>query len=156
MTALATQLDTLRRWVATPGTFATAFPDATDADLIGLLADGFAEAQLDGQFKGYSVDTAGEVTTPDGADMAPGDLALVSLYAAIRLVRAQLLNRVTHRRYVGAGGVTFEEDYSVNMLRDVLAGLLAQKERVLEAIAGGELGSAGFYMADQYAIRAWA
>ena len=150
-TDLADSTEALQRVVARPGTFATLFPETTPAGLVGVLSDGFAEAQLDGLLTKFTVDEDGLVD----ADLTGAQVALVLLYAGARLVRSELFNRATHKRYVGAGGVTFEEDQATNILRDIMKSLNDQKERVRNYILDNDGIAAGneFAMMDQYVVR---
>jgi hypothetical protein len=70
-------VESLKRVVATPGTFDTLFPDTTDQDLVGTLLDGIAQAQLDGLLASYTYDDTGTVTP----DLSAPQSALVILYA---------------------------------------------------------------------------
>lgn len=149
MTDLADSVDGLKRIMARPGTFASLFPETTDDDLADTMVDGLAHAQLDGLLNDYIYDdVAGEV----GPDLTPAQIALVTMYAGATLLRAELLNRKTHRRYEASGAV-FEEDQATNILRDLLKGLEGRINAII-AVASDVGAGAAFYMADAYFIRA--
>lgn len=148
MSDLVDSTDSLRRVLARPGTFSTLFPETTQDDLVGVLLDGLAEVQLDGMLTEFSFDDTGTVTP----DLTAPQSALVILYAGVRLIRSELLNRAQHKRYVGAGGVTFEEDQATNVLRDIMKTLNDQKERIREIASRDYVGAFG--MVDQYFVRA--
>jgi hypothetical protein len=139
-------VESLKRVVATPGTFDTLFPDTTDQDLVGTLLDGIAQAQLDGLLASYTYDDTGTVTP----DLSAPQSALVILYAGAILIRAQLLNLKTHIHYA-SGTAVFEQDMSTNVLRDLLKDLQARIANVV-AIGSDSGAGAAFYMADQYVM----
>ena len=141
--------DSLRGLVARPGTFEALFPETSADHLTALLLDALAEVQLEGLLLNVDHDGDGmlepEITSAQGA--------LITLYAGSRLLRAELLNRVMHRRYE-AGTAVFEEDYNVTLYSAILKDLQAQKDR-LTADQVGEAAVYGvFEMADQYVHRA--
>ncbi len=138
----------LRNLLARPGTFETLFPETTEDGLLQLLLDGLAEAQREGIMKDVDYDDGGmlepEITKAQGS--------LIVLYAGIRMIRAELLNRVTHRRYE-AGTAVFEEDYNATLYRDILAALKAQKDKIVDDLVDGGDVFGAFQMADQYLAR---
>lgn len=147
MTDLADSVDSLKRVIARPGTFASLFPETTDTDLAAVLVDGLANAQLDGLLTTHTSDEDGLVAP----DLTAAQVALIVMYAAAILIRAELFNRKTHRRYE-ASGATFEEDQATNILRDLLKGLEGRIKAIVELAADSGAGAA-FYMADAYYIR---
>lgn len=149
MDELAEAVDSLRYLVARPGTFSDFYPETTEDMLIAVLVDGMAEAHLEGLLLDNDVDADGILDPP----LTNGQGALVTLFAAVRFLRAELINRNTSVTYE-AGSAHYETTQATNILRDILKGLLAQKERVIEAGASSGAGSA-FYMADQYLARVW-
>lgn len=146
---LSDSLDSLRYLVARPGTFATFYPETTDDMLLQVLIDGMAEAQLEGLLLTYQSDEDG-ILTPE---LSSGQVALVVLFGAIRFLRAELINRNTSVIYQ-AGTARYETTQATNILRDILKGLIDQKNSVISVGASSGAGAA-FYMADQYLSRAW-
>lgn len=152
MSDLTTLANSLRRAVATPGTFARTYPNTTDADLIGALADGVAEAQLDGFFMGNRSKT---LNITDGTvipDLTPPEGALVVIYAAANFVQAQLLNFKNRQHYAARG-----TEYEVEQSASILTALLKQfNERKAALLAKAQAAGAGaaFLMADGYFLAA--
>lgn len=147
MTDLATLIPALKRGLAVPGTFGDLFPDTLDADLLGVLADAMAEAQLDGLLQGYTWTDAGVL---DG-DLTRAEQAAVVIYAECRVLVSEIRNRKTHRRYE-AGPAVFEEDQSANTLVELLKEMTARKREIkLEASTNGV--ESAFAMADMYLLR---
>lgn len=149
MEELAEAVDSLRYLVARPGTFSDFYPETTEDMLIAVLVDGMAEAHLEGLLLDNDVDADG-ILTPA---LSSGQGALVVLFAAVRFLRSELINRYTQVVYE-AGSAHYETTQATNILRDILKGLLAQKDRVTQAGASSGAGSA-FLMADQYLHRVW-
>jgi hypothetical protein len=150
MTDLADSVEALKRYVAVPGTFADTFTETTDEDLAGSLLDGFAECQLDGFFVRPPI-----VATDDGVitpDLARGQVALVVLYAATRIIHTQLLNLKSKIKYE-AKGLIYETEQSSNVLTQILKDLQARKALIIQrqTLAGA---SAAFTMADGYFVKA--
>jgi hypothetical protein len=137
-------VDSLRGMLARPGTFAALFPETNDDGLIQLLRDGLAEANMEQLLVGYTSDANGIVRPP----MAPGAVAMVVLFAGVRLVRSEILNRVTSTKYV-AGPVSAEQSYSTNILRDVAKALETQKTTLINLYRSSSAG-VDFYMADAF------
>lgn len=143
--------DVLRREITPPGT--TLFAAVTDAELTSYLADAFWEARLDGLLDSWSSDEDGLVTSESsgGADLPRDRVALIVLYAGIRMLRNHLMNVGTHFRAV-AGPVEFETKNSANLLTDMLAQLKETKHRLLDK--EGELwGNTSVYVTDGYSVR---
>ncbi len=148
-TDLALFTQSLRNVVARPGTYADLFPETTDDLLIQVLADGLAECHLEATLLGYEADDNALVRPP----LASGQIALVVLYAGLRLLRSELVNRVTSTKYV-AGPVSAETTYATNVLRDIMKALQAQKDRVTILLSTNTAATA-FSMADSYAANNW-
>lgn len=149
MSQLLDSVPALKRAVATPGTFDTAFPDATDQELAALLGDAMAEAQLDGFMADYELDVDLLEVTPD---LPQPLVALLLIYAGYRLLVNEIRNRKTHVRYE-AGPTVFEEDQTASMLNELLRQLNDRKKDLLEqARLGAHDG--GVYVADMYLHRA--
>lgn len=117
MTALADLVEPLKRELAVPGQFASIFPGTQDGDLTASLADGFAEAQLQGFFGTLTLVNGTE--TSDELSAAGG--ALVILFTGMRIIRAQLRSTLTMEKYDAKTGTGFEIQRSANLLRDELA-----------------------------------
>lgn len=151
MTDAADFVDSLKRSVATAGTFAAEFPNTTDDDLIGVFLDGLAEAQLDGFFirpdvTTYTVDG---VLTPN---ITNAQAALIIIYAQCRMIRAELLNRINKTTYK-AGPVEAIQEQSSTILTTILKEAEDRKLAIIKRslVIGA---SAAFTMADAYFIKA--
>lgn len=147
-TDLGDYVDSLRAVLARPGTFSDLFPETTDDGLIQLLRDGLAEANMEQLLTGYVSDINGIVRP----EMPPGGVAMVVLFAGVRLVRSEILNRITSTKYT-AGPVSAEQSYSTNILRDVAKALEAQKTVLINLYRASSAG-ASFYMTDSYIANA--
>lgn len=145
-------IDSLRYMVARPGMFATLYPETTDDMILQVLLDGMAEAQMMGLLLQNTYTEDGFVSP----SLAPGQVALVTLFAGVRFMRAELLNRNTSVVYE-AGSAHYETTQATNILRDILKALETQKGTITAQLATGGTAFAGtaFYMADQYLARVW-
>lgn len=141
-------VDALKRVVAPPGRFAELYPAATDDELAFSILDALGEVQLDGLLMRYNSDVNAMTIVPD-ITQAQG--AMLVLYAAVRFVRAELLNRPQETRYE-APGVVYDVTYGA-VLRDVLADLTAKKKEVFQRLSLDAVEGA-FYMADMYVMKA--
>ncbi len=136
-------VDVLKREVNPPGQ--SVFAAATDDDWIGYLADAFWEARLDGFLEHYVCDEDG-VVTPVGAgsDELPRQfVALIVLYAGVRILRNRILNTNTVFR-AKAGATEFERQNSATMLAEMLKQLSAAKAKVIAQIENGVTPSYSF------------
>ncbi|MGZ4745722.1 MAG: hypothetical protein ACXVYY_01430 [Oryzihumus sp.] len=115
MSDLALLVPSLKREVATPGTFATLFPDTLDSDLLGSLKDAFWTARLDGWFPDVSIDDLG-LTTPD---LNRDGQQLIVVYAASAIIRTQLRNIASRRTYK-VGALEVQTEYASNVLSQQL------------------------------------
>ncbi len=152
MSDLSEQVESLKRVVAAPGGFAAIFPDTNDDGLLGLLFDGFSEAQLDGFFVGsnpYDLDINTGQVTPN---LDNAQSYLVVLYAGARLVQARLLN-LKNRVHYQSGNAVYETEQSASVLSALLKTFLERKAAILLRAQTLGYGSA-FYMVDQYFTRA--
>lgn len=128
---LADYVDSLRREVTPLGT--TLFSTVTDDQLIAYMQDAFWEAKLDGFIENY-IEEDGEIShVSGGPEMDRKYVALVVLYAGIRVLRNKILNTNTGFR-AKAGPVEFEQQNSATMLVEMLKQLRATKDRVLEEL----------------------
>lgn len=135
----------LQRAVAPPGEFKTLFPNSTDDALAGTLADGIAEAQLDGFLSTVNLDVDSNATD---LDLTPAQQALVVLYARARIVTARLANLKSRTRYK-AGPVEAETEQAASVLVAILKDTSDRKKALLDtARYGGAARS--FTMVDLY------
>jgi hypothetical protein len=143
---LSDYVDTVRREVAPPGS--TTFATVSDNVFVGYLADAFWEVKLDGFIEPFVCDPSGIVisqdnaqatdpqsgftVTPyvDGVDMPRDQVALVCLYAGIKIIRNRLMEQTTRVR-AKAGSVEFESDFSANLLIEMLKELQSVRQRLL-------------------------
>lgn len=140
--SLADYVESLKREVQPPGS--NLFAGATDADWVGYLADAFWEARLDGLLAGYVVeydagDDDGDIVPADGDGTAPDldgrGMALVILYAGIKVLRNRILNMASGGIRAKAGPVEYEQNQAAaTVLSEMLKQLRATKDRILEAI----------------------
>lgn len=138
----------LQRAVAPPGEFKTYFPSTTDDDLAGTLADGLAEAQLDGFLRNVTLDAAAFQTD---VDLNSGQQALVVLYARARIIVARLANIKSRTRYK-AGNVEAEVEQAASVLVELLKEMSLRKKQILEDARAGNVADA-FLMVDMYVAK---
>lgn len=124
MSDLANLIEPLKRELAVPGDFETVFPNTGDDGLLDSLADGFAEAQLDGYFGDYTLDLETYLTTPDTS--AAGG-ALIVLYSGMRIIRAQMRALNVSEKYQ-AGSTAYEISRSSMLLREELQYLIKRRD----------------------------
>lgn len=127
---LTDYVDSLRREVSPPG--ADAFASVPDTVFAGYLADAFWEVRLDGFVEPFVADADGIVTPTSsaGPDIGREDIALVILYAGIKIIRNRLLSTNT-RLSARAGSVEFTTENSANLLVEMLKELTNVKNRLL-------------------------
>lgn len=127
---LADYVPVLRREVSPPGS--TLFATVADPTMEGYLSDAFWEARLDGFLCGYSCSPTGVVTPldPNGPDLPREQIALVVLYAGLKILRNQLINQ-TSRFSAKAGPVSFETENSANLMTEMAKQLSAIRDRLL-------------------------
>lgn len=142
-TDLADLIEPLKRELAVPGTFDTAYPDTDDDALFGALADGFGEAKLDGFFSDTTLDLVEGTVDPEISD---GGGALIVIYSAMRILRAQMRSVSTSSRYK-AGNVEYETNISVNVMVNELKALVDRKNQL---IAAGRSANSTVYVTDVY------
>lgn len=132
-------IDSLKREVTPLGS--SVFDAVDSAVWLGYLTDAFWEAKLDGFMVGYVADEDGEITNESGgADLPRQYIALVVLYAGIRVLRNRILNMNTGFR-AKAGPVEFEQQNSATMLAEMLKQLRATKDRIIDELDSGEVTS---------------
>jgi hypothetical protein len=116
----------------------TLFGGVADDEWLGYLTDAFWEAKLDGFLTGYVADEDGIVThEASGPDLDRRYIALVVLYAGIKVLRNRILNMNTGFR-AKAGPVEFEQQNSATMLAEMLKQLRTTKDRILEELEEAE------------------
>lgn len=145
-------VDALKREVQPPGV--DLFSGVTNDMWIGYLSDAFWEARLDGFLEHYSTQEtesgAVEVVHIDGGvDLPRQMMALVILYAGIKVLRNRILNTNTSFR-AKAGPVEFEQQNSATMLAEMLKQLKAMKDRIIEGL---EDDATGVIMLDAFSAR---
>lgn len=150
MSNLAVLTSGLKRELAVPGEFDTAFPNTEDSDLLGTLGDAFAQAQLDGYFGAQVLDTTTYDVTPD-LSAAAG--ALIGVYAAETILLSKIRFAATRTVYKAAG-VEYEKDMAASVLVQELKMLQARKDRILaQALRLARAAGGGFAMDDAYLQR---
>ena len=143
-------VDSLRREITPLGS--DLFSSVNDAELTGYLSDAFWEARLDGFMANFVADEDGVVTptTTGAADLDRRYVALVVLYAGIKVLRNRILNMNTSFR-AKAGPVEFEQQNSATMLAEMLKQLRATKDRILEELDEAEMTSVMYL--DAFSVR---
>ena len=148
MTQMDDMVPMFKREVAPPGQYDTLYPNSTDAEIKGFLADGFAEAQLEGFFGEVVLDMATEDFVPDLSQ--PG-MMLVVIYAGMRTLRSQLMNANSNTRYK-AGPTEYEvSGPSASVLTELIKGARARRDMLLEQARRGA-GPTDYFL-DYYALR---
>lgn len=129
MTDLEDLVPGLKREVAVPGAFSRVFRETADSELVGSLMDAFANAKLDGFFPGHELDVDAETITPN---LSTAGQALVRLYAAERIMVAQLANLKSRTLYE-AGPVKYETEQAASVLAGILKLIADRKRHVMES-----------------------
>lgn len=152
-------VDALKREIQPPGS--DLFAGVTDNDWVGYLGDAFWEARLDGFLEKWVATEhgAGDITidpvNPGSAEIPRQYIALVVLYAGIRVLRNRILNTNTGFR-AKAGPVEFEQQNSANLLSEMLKQLKATKDRIIESLenqAVADLPGGGVLLLDAFSAR---
>jgi hypothetical protein len=143
---LSDYVDTLRREVTPPGS--TTFATVSDDVFTGYLADAFWEVRLDGFIEPFVCDSSGIIVPSSDPQVLAGataflpsaynaaldigrdQIALVCLYAGIKIIRNRLMEQSSRVR-AKAGPVEFEQDYSANVLTEMLRELSDTRKRLL-------------------------
>ena len=131
----------LKREVQPPGS--ALFASVTDGEWVGYLSDAFWEARLDGLLEGYVVEGY-DPEAPEDSTIAPASaggaeidgrgMALVVLYAGIKVLRNRILNMQAGFR-AKAGPVEYEQNgAAATVLTEMLKQLRATKDRILEEL----------------------
>lgn len=134
---LADLIDSLKREVNPPGT--DLYPNATDDDWLGHLADAFWEARIMGfqPLIGFTVDP--DAFTVDPITVGQPDLTrdfqqLIVLYAGYRITLTQFQN-LNARFHAKAGPVEIEVEKSANTLKAVLDAIKQRIDIVLTRLS---------------------
>lgn len=150
---LADYVQSLKREIEPPGSdlFGTVTPEMW----VGYLSDAFWEARLDGFLEGYTTDEAGPgdiqiVSMTGGVDVDKRWMALVVLYAGVKILRNRILNMSTTFR-AKAGPVEFEQQNSATMLAEMLKQLKATKDRIIVEL--DSIGQTHVMVLDAYSTR---
>ena len=151
MTALSTLVPSLKRELAVPGTFDDVFPDTGDTDLVDSLADGFAEAQLQGFFPDMAL-TAATRDWNTSSDLSTSGGALVMLFTAARVLRAQIRAMNTGERYK-AGPTEVEFQRGVTLLKDELAYVTGRLKDLINDARAAARGARSATVHDNYLAR---
>jgi hypothetical protein len=130
----------LKRSVEPPG--GTIFAGVGNSTWIGYLSDAFWEARLDGFLADYTLEdeVLSHLTLVNATDKERQAMALVILYASIKVLRNRILNMGTSTKLrAKAGPVEFEQENanSATMLAEMLKQLKSAKDRILDAIDNG-------------------
>lgn len=152
---MSTLVPALKRELAVPGTFDAAFPNTTQADLVGSLADGFAEAQLFGFFPTMALTFIPNadpllVDWETSEDLSSSGGALVVIYTSIRYIRAQFRTLKTMQRYK-AGPVEFETQQAASVLTAELEFLMKRLDDIVTNAVGSARPLASVF--DNYLAR---
>ena len=152
MSDLSDLVEGLKRELAVPGAFAASFPNTSDEDLVGSLADGFASAQLDGFFREQLLDVDAATITPD---LSAAGGALVIAYATERVLFS-LLRELNSRMTYEAGPVKYEVEKSAALLTEQMRYLRQRRQDLLaQALRASRTGQT-VYMTDAYLTRSLA
>jgi hypothetical protein len=150
-TDLSTLVEPLKRELAVPGEFPSVFPNTSDDDLTGKLGDAFAQAQLYGFFGAQVLDADAATVTPG---ISSGGGAMVILYAAESVIRAQLRSLKTHEKYESAGS-SYEVEQAATVLKAELDALRDRRNDLLALIQRQIRGGRSVYVSDAYVTRAF-
>lgn len=124
-------IESLKREVTPLGS--TMFDGIDDDTWLGYLTDAFWEAKLDGFLVGYVEDEGAVSHESGGADLDRRYVALIVLYAGIKVLRNRILSMNTGFR-AKAGPVEFEQQNSATMLAEMLKQLRSTKDRILDEL----------------------
>lgn len=134
---LADFIPSLKREVSVPGA-AGVLDAASDEELIGALVDAFWLAKLDGFFTSWTCDEDGLITPIEvgGEDMPRNLVAVVILYAGIKVIRNKILGTGSTFR-AKAGSVEYETATSASVLTELLRQLRETQKQLLEKLDDG-------------------
>ena len=131
---LSDLVENLKREVSSPGNEDTTFPNATDADWLGNLQDGFWECTLDGVISGYT-ESDGIVTPSSGSTDLSRDLQqLVVFYAGFKIVRNELRSLPTVFR-ARSGESEYEKQQAATVLKSLMDELTRKRNVLLDRLS---------------------
>lgn len=127
-------IDSLQREINPPGE--NLYPDATENDWVGHLADAFWEARLHGMLGGYIVDAAFTIQPQNAGapDMTRDLQQLIVLYAGFRITLTELKNTQASFQ-AQAGAVQIEVTKASNVLKSVLDAIRSRIDIVLRRLS---------------------
>ena len=144
---LSDYVDTLRREISLP---TGELFSVSDDYLVGCLADGFWEAVIDQLITGYTCDADGIVTATTAATEFPREqVAVVVLYAGLKILRNQLINTKT-RTTAKAGPVEYTTETGSNVITTMMKQLNEVKNRLLYIT---QYGNTEFFILDAFSAR---
>jgi hypothetical protein len=129
---LASLVPAFKREVAIPGTFDDTFTNTGTADMVGSLADSFAQCQLDGWFSTVTLDTTDALHPMTTPDLSIAAQALITITAAARFIRAQIRAQPQTNRYK-AGPVEYDIGFSASAMVQDLKDIEARRVQLLAA-----------------------
>lgn len=144
-TDLVDLVEAFKREVAVPGAFAQDYPLTNDEMITASLGDAFAEAKLEGFFKGNTLDVDEWQVTPA---LSTAGAALVIAFAGIRLLRQKVLGSTSKTRYQ-AGPVSAEQGANSYAQTELLKSLERRRDQL---IANADAGPTTFVL-DGYVAR---
>jgi hypothetical protein len=133
---LSKYVSQLEAEVNPPGT--DLFPDAINSDWVLRLRNGFWNARLDGFLTGFTENADGQsagivsATQPSGAELDQIGIQLIIFYATLNTVTARLSQLNTTFRVSAGGGLSFETQFSSNVLRDLLKELTDRRKQLIQ------------------------
>lgn len=133
-------VDPLKRALSGPGE--DLYPDVTDLQWVGYLADAFWSARIEaGLFSGFGINENDEIENIRGGDDLSRDYQqIIVLYAALGII-TNYIRTVNTRFRAKAGPAEFETENSATALRDILSELQRRRDMILGRIS--DLGFAG-------------
>lgn len=151
MTDIADLVEPLKREVAVPGTFDTVYPNTSDVDLEGALADAFGAAQIYGFFLEQTISDLDVDPVEITPDLSSAGKAVVVIFAAERILVSQIMS-LKQRVLYEAGPVKYETENSASVLVEILKQMRLRRTAIMEAAAIA-VRSTNFHMVDMYADR---
>lgn len=114
-------------------------PDISNNDLDSYLKDAFWEARLMGMLNQYTIVNDDIQGFSDGSSLPEQYQQLISIVAAMRIIRMKILNLAVNMR-AKAGTVEFEQAASATTLRAVFQSM-QERLRMLLDMHSAELGT---------------